>query len=119
MRKANAVRLVIAMTMMALAGCASLRSAEHKYIMKGQVLEVNDGQVVLCIGKADGATAGQEFQVYRYKRTPYVSPKQTAQRFKREEVGSVRITQVVDVHYAEASVVSGDVQVHDVAELGW
>jgi hypothetical protein len=95
-----------------------MESAGHKYIMKGQILDVSDRVAYLCIGSADGAKAGQEFPVYRYVRLPYAGPKQTTPSFKREAVGSVKLTQVVDVHYATASILSGDIKVNDVAELG-
>jgi hypothetical protein len=78
---------------------------------------VSDGQAYLCIGSAEGAKAGQEFPVYRYIRMPAAGPKQSYPSFKREMVGSVQITQVVQEHYAEAKIVSGDIKVHDVAEL--
>lgn len=118
MRKTAIVNIFLALLFIAAAGCATLQSAEHKYIMKGQILDVSDGQAYLCIGSADGAKAGQEFPVFRYVRLPSTGPKQAAPSFKREEVGSVKISQVVDVHYATAAILSGDVKVNDVAELG-
>jgi len=118
MRKTFAVNGLLAIFFIVLAGCATLESGQHKYIMKGQVLDVSEGQAVLCIGSADGAIAGQEFQVYRYERNPSANPKQTTPSFKRERVGSVQVTEIVDVHYARASIVNGEIRVHDVAELG-
>ncbi len=118
MRKTSILNLFLAMLFIAAAGCATMKAAEHEYVMKGQILDVSDGQAYLCIGSADGAKAGQEFPVYRYERVPYAGPKETAPSFKREQVGSVKISQVVDVHYATAAILSGDVKVHDVAELG-
>jgi hypothetical protein len=40
-----------------------------------------------------------------------------ASAFKREWVGSVKITDVVDEHYAKAKVLKGDVRENDVVEL--
>ncbi len=120
MRKTTIVNMFLAMLFIAVAGCATMKAAEHQYIMKGQILDVSDGQAYLCIGSADGAKAGQEFPVYRYERVSYRGPKQeqATPSFKREAVGQVKITQVVDVHYATATILSGDIKVHDVAELG-
>ncbi len=115
MRKRALVNAFLAMLFIAVAGCATI---EHGYVMKGQILDVTEGQAYLCIGSADGAKAGQEFPVYRYERLPYGGSKGQYPSFKREEVGKVKINQVVDVHYANATVLSGDVKVHDVAELG-
>jgi hypothetical protein len=118
MRKRAIVNVFLAMLFIAAAGCSTMKAAEHKYIMKGQILDVSDGQAYLCIGSADGATAGQELPVYRYERLPFAGPKQTTPSFKREEVGTVNIKQVVDVHYATATILKGDIKVNDVAELG-
>jgi hypothetical protein len=118
MRKTAVANMFIALLFIAVAGCATLKTAEHQYIMKGQILDVSDGQAYLCIGSADGATAGQEFPVFRYVRLPFAGPKQTTPSFKREEVGTVKIKQVVDVHYATATILKGDIKAHDVAELG-
>ncbi|ABL01248.1 conserved hypothetical protein (plasmid) [Pelobacter propionicus DSM 2379] len=85
--------------------------------MKGQILDVSDGEVYLCIGSAEGAKAEQEFFVYRHIKLPYAGSKQTAPSFKRESVGSVKITQVVDEHFARANILSGNIMVNDVAEL--
>lgn len=118
MRKTAIVNVFLAMLFIAVAGCATMKAAEHKYVMKGQILDVSGGEVYLCIGSADGATAGQEFPVYRYEKLPFAGPKQTTPSFKREEVGTLKIKQVVDVHYATATVIKGDIKAHDVAELG-
>ena len=99
------------------AGCATMQTAGHKYMMKGQILEVSDGEAYLCIGSAEGAKAGQEFSVYRYSKLPHTSAKQAGPSYKRETVGSVKINQVVDEHFAKANIVAGDIRVNDVAEL--
>ncbi len=118
MRKRTIVNALLALLFVVAAGCATLESAEHKYVMKGQILNVSDGQAYLCIGSADGAKSGQQFPVYRYIALPGAGPKQQFPSFKREEVGTVKIKEVVDVHYATATIVSGDIKEHDVAELG-
>lgn len=117
MRKSAIVNVFLAILFIAAAGCATMETVSHKYIMKGQVLDVSDGEAYLCIGSADGAKAGQEFPVYRYVRLPFAGTKQAAPSFKREEVGSVKIKEVVDVHYARATILRGDIKVNDVAEL--
>ncbi len=118
MRKRSIVNVLLAMLFIAVAGCATMKAAEHRYVMKGQILDVSDGQAYLCIGTADGAKAGQEFPVYRYVSLPYAGPKHQFPGFKREAVGSVKVTEVVDVHYARAAILSGNIKVNDSAELG-
>jgi len=117
MKKRAVLNLFLAILLIASAGCATMKSVEHKYFMKGQILEVSDGEAYLCIGSAEGAKAGQEFSVYRYIRLAYGSPKQKSPSYKRETVGTVKITQVVDEHFAQATILGGDIKVNDVAEL--
>lgn len=117
MKKSMKLGMVAALLSGMLAGCATMKTAEHQYIMKGQVLEVNDGSAYLCIGSAEGAKPGQDFQVYRYTKAAYGGQKQTGPNFRREAVGTVKIKQIVDEHYAEANVTSGSVSVNDIAEL--
>ena len=100
-----------------LSGCASLQTAGHKYIMRGQVLEVSNSTAYLCVGTKDGAQIGQEFVVYRFERTPSVNPKSTAPSYKRVETGKIKITEIVDEHMATAKILSGSVKSNDVAEL--
>ncbi|MHC1697930.1 MAG: hypothetical protein AB9919_07735 [Geobacteraceae bacterium] len=118
MKKATVMNVFLATLFLFVAGCATMETAGHKYIMKGQVLDVSGGEAYLCIGSADGASSGQEFPVYRYVKLPFAGPKQTTPSFTREMVGTVKIKQVVDVHYATATILNGDIKTNDVAELG-
>lgn len=110
------LRLLLgAMLIVLLSACASNGPVRH-YFMQGQVLSVSDQQVVLCIGTAHGAEAGQVLSVFRH--TPIdTSPKSAPQGFQRQEMGQVRIVEVFDEHYARAEVVTGTIHVNDTAEL--
>lgn len=96
--------------------CASVEKAGHSYIMRGQVLESTSAGVYLCIGSADGAAVGQEYKVYKFQKMP-VSAKSAQPNYKKEETGSVKITDIVDEHYAKAKVLSGDVKENYIVEL--
>lgn len=103
------------MLIVLLSACASNGPVRH-YFMQGQVLSVNDQQVVLCIGTAHGAEAGQVLSVFQH--TPIqTTPKAPPQGFRRTEMGQVRIVEVFDEHYARAEVVAGTIHVNDTAEL--
>lgn len=124
MRKIAIVNVLLAILFIAVAGCATMKSLGHKYIMKGQILDVSNGEVSLCIGSADGATVGQELPVYRYivvPKGPYtgVRTRATPLSYRRETVGSVKITQIVDEHFARATILQGDLKENDVAELAY
>jgi hypothetical protein len=95
------------------ASCAA--SVYHKYLMKGSVLEVTDGMAYICVGTNDGAKAGQELTVLRFIRTG--NPAHGTLTFKREEVGKVKIMEIVDEHMANAKIISGEVKVNDIVEL--
>lgn len=118
MEKRSALRILFAVLLIfTMAGCATMETAGHKYIMRGQVLDVSDGMAYLCIGSQDGARAGQELEAYRFTRLLSAASKQGPPAFKRERVGMVKITEVVDVHYARAKVLRGEVRENDVVEL--
>lgn len=90
-------------------------SIRHTVFMRGQILEVQDSTVVVCIGEADGASVGQELDVVHHSRVK-TSPKGVG-RFKREVIGKVRVDAIVDEHYAEATIVDGKAGQNDSVEL--
>ena len=92
-------------------------SVYHKYLMKGSVLEVTDGMAYICVGTNDGAKAGQELMVVRFVKTGNTGPKGQQPMFKREEVGKVKILEIVDEHMANAKIISGEAKVNDIVEL--
>jgi len=91
-------------------------SFKHEYMMRGQILEIGTGSVVVCIGKKDGAEVGQVLDVVRHVRTP-AHAKNSGPRFRRQDIGTVKITSVFDEHYATAQVVKGSPKLNDTVEL--
>lgn len=91
-------------------------SFKHSYLMRGQVLETEAGNVTVCVGKQDGAQVGQVLDVVRHVRTS-VTGKAPGPRFRREDVGTVKITSLFDDHYATAAVMKGSPKVNDIVEL--
>ena len=87
----------------------------HTLFMRGSIVHAANDQLVLCIGTADGAQPGQELTVYRVSEHPH-GPKGPPM-FQRKPVGTVRIDQVIDEHFARASVLSGAVKLNDIVEL--
>jgi hypothetical protein len=116
MKAVNSALLAILVVIMA--GCATMESAGHKYLMKGQILDVADNAAYLCIGSKDGAEVGQEYGVYKFVRAVNPNPKYAAQPyFRREKAGKIKITEIVDEHMAKATVTAGVVKANDFAEL--
>ncbi|MBI5593588.1 MAG: hypothetical protein HY881_24310 [Deltaproteobacteria bacterium] len=83
--------------------------------MRGQILESTGEGVYLCIGSADGAEVGQEYEVYKFVRMQDL--KTMRPNFKREETGKVKITEIVDEHYAKAKILTGEAKVNYIVEL--
>ncbi len=114
MRKRTIENLLLAILLITAAGCAALETSEHKYYMRGQVLEVRDGTAFLCIGSEEGAKIGQVFTVHRYVN---VEPRRQAQpHYRIDFVGMVKITEI-ESHMASAKIIDGDIQANDVVEL--
>ncbi len=107
--------LLTSMLLVLLTACASNGPTRH-YFMQGQVLSVQDQNVVLCVGAAHGAEFGQVLSIFRNEPVT-TAPKSLPAGFKRVPMGQVRIVEVFDEHYARAEVVSGEVHVNDTAEL--
>lgn len=102
----------------ALPGVASASEGgfRHNVLMRGQVLEKGDETLVVCVGQADGAQVGQVLDVIRHKRRIRRS-RAGGPRYRRENIGQVRIAELFDSHYAEAEVISGSPKVNDTVEL--
>jgi hypothetical protein len=96
----------------------TLKSMYHKYVMRGQILDVTGKSVYMCIGSSEGAKVGQKLAVVKFVRVPSASSSQSpVPTFKREEIGVVKITAIVDKHMARATIVSGTAEVNDMVEL--
>jgi hypothetical protein len=95
-----------------LTSCVTMGKAYHKYLMKGNIIETYNSDIYLCIGSNDGAEVGQELDVY--KITIISKARST---FQREHTGKVKITEIVDEHFAKAKVISGKAEKHDIVEL--
>ena len=110
--------LVAGLVLTALAGSAAANqgSFRHGFVMRGQVLESESGSVVVCVGKQDGAEVGQILNVVRHVRVG-APGKSAGPHFRRNPVGTVKITSLFDEHYATAEVVKGAPKVNDTVEL--
>ncbi len=84
----------------------------HKYFMRGQILDVENGTAYLCLGTEQGAKVGDVLTVRRYvniggARGPH---------YRVDDIGTVQITEVFS-HMANAKILKGDVKAHDVVDL--
>jgi hypothetical protein len=102
------------MCVVLISACATVESGYHRYMMRGSIVDVVDSSVYLCIGSADGAAVGQELNVYKIVETS-ANPKTPV--FQKKDVGKIKITEIVNEHFARATVLSGSVGKNDIAEL--
>lgn len=115
MKKRTLLQAILMIFIATTMGCATLGSAGHKYVMRGSVLEVNDGIAYVCLGTEQGAKVGQEFMVYRYVKAP-TAPKTQPPQYRVDAVGRVKIIET-ESHMAQARILNGDVKENDVVEL--
>jgi hypothetical protein len=111
----NALLVILIITM---TGCSKMESARHEVLMKGQILEVTDNSAYLCIGSKDGAEVGDQFVVYKFTRAVNPDSKDAPHpQYDREQVGKIKITEIVDGHMAKAKILSGEVKPNYFVEL--
>jgi hypothetical protein len=116
-RSGNSVKLLLLfMAALMLSSCATIQKGYHAYLMKGNIIEVSDGEIYLCIGTEDGAAVGQELTVYKITGKSG-NIKGAPAGFTRLNTGKVRITEVLDEHFAKAIVISGKAEVTSIVEL--
>ena len=97
-----------------LGGCAS--QFYHDYIMSGQIVTVDDKQVVVCVSDTDSTKEHQVFNVYRTVFDPYATS-EADDGYSRELVGKIRLGKTKDKHFAEATVLDGDLARYDMVEF--
>jgi hypothetical protein len=104
----------------AISSCATMwQKTYHGFLMKGSIIETYDSEVYICIGSKDGASVGQELDVYKVNityPTRYHSPN-LPPIFRRQNTGKVKITGIIDEHFAKAKVISGTADKNDIVEL--
>lgn len=65
----NSIRFLFASAFLvapvAVAAQSTVSKPGIKHIMRGSVVKVDEGGIVVCVGKVDGAQAGQVLKVYR------------------------------------------------------
>ena len=99
----------------AMAGCA-MGSVGREHLMRGQIVDVTDAGAYLSVGSHDGAKVGDEFKVYKINRA-YINPITSRPSLRKEETGTVKITEIVDEHFAVAKVLTGKVEMNSMVEL--
>jgi predicted small secreted protein len=109
------ISVIAVVSLILLTACATMeRDVHHGIFMKGSILETYDSEVYLCIGKKDGAQVGQELDVIKIISSG--NPK-SGFMFRREHTGKVRISEIIDEHFAKATIISGKAEKNSIVEL--
>tara|TARA_R110002074_G_scaffold142621_1_gene289261 strand:- start:5407 stop:5757 length:351 start_codon:yes stop_codon:yes gene_type:complete len=87
----------------------------HENFMRGQVVGVDNNEVVICIGSKDGAKKGQALSAYRVEYNE--STEEGDDVLSREYIGEVVIDSIINEHFARASISTGSVMKYDIVEL--
>lgn len=77
------------------------RGIGHTFFMQGEIIRMDEGGMVACLGKADGAQVGQILEVYH------------ASGRHRHMAGHVQADQIFDDHFAHFQVTDGTPQKGD------
>ena len=105
---------IFLITLSLLGACST--SAYHQYIMRGQVVQSQGDQVVVCVGRDDGVESGMTFVVYESLYDGSIADG-TDHNYRLEEVGAIEVESLVDDHFARARVTSGAVKRYDLIEF--
>jgi hypothetical protein len=109
--------VVLMSVLLGMSACSSLKGAGHEYLMRGQVVDVTGSEAVVCIGSRDGAQVSQDLTAYKMVQKSIGGSGKNPPRWERVKVGTVRVVEVLDEHFAKTQVTSGTVKVNDIVEL--
>lgn len=121
----NLKMLVVSFTIIVgfvLTGCQSYEKYHHKTFMSGEVVDINEKEIIFCIGDSDKIKIGQEFKVYKRKviRTASIggrNPVVHSTKTRLIETGTVRIIDNHLDHNARAVVIKGFVSKGDIIDI--
>lgn len=95
---------------MFLTACANSPSY-HKYLMRGQVMSVDENGAVICIGNNGNSIEGKTLNVYR-AYYGYGAEEGDA-GYKVRNVGVLKGGASINDHFAQATWVEGDIKEYD------
>jgi hypothetical protein len=105
---------ILAISLVFLSGCTS--QVYHDYIMSGQVAAVDGKEVVVCVSNTDGLKMDDVFNVYRVVFDNGTSSEGDT-NYSLIQVGKIRLGQKQDMHFAKATVLTGDLRRYDMIEF--
>lgn len=114
--RGHALAAVAVLLVLVSTACGSEDPCRHTVGMRGHILEVPHGRLVICVGEKDAVQVGQVLQAFS-QRPVAGTDNEVGPRYRREPSGKVRITTLFDEHYATAEILTGKPGIHDTVEL--
>ncbi|MFH0975139.1 MAG: hypothetical protein V1874_05070 [Spirochaetota bacterium] len=105
MLKKLSVKYLVLFFMMSvsMAGCSSAGNLYYSIFKKGDIIEMNEKEIVFCVGCVEKIEIGQEFKIYKH----VVHKPHYGAYWKKEYIGVVKIKEFTDTHHARATILSG------------
>jgi len=113
--KINIAKITLVVALVGLLGACSMSRVYHGSLMNGQVVQVEENQVVVCVGTDDGAKPGMEFEVFKVLFEGTIM--EGTDNYRLEKVGEIEVVSIVDGHFARALITDGSVDKFNVVEL--
>jgi hypothetical protein len=97
-----------------LTGCAN-SDFSHNYLMRGQVVSSSPDNIIVCVGLDDGAKVGQILETYRFEMNEDFD--EGDDYYKKVVIGQIKIEKIIDEHFAEVTVLKGEIKKFDMVQL--
>ncbi len=72
---------------------------------------------VICYSSDAGAEPGMVLDVYTVVNIGEAIAGDGVDNYRRETAGEIKIDTIIDKHFARGSIINGNIQQHDIAEL--
>lgn len=93
----------------------SAQGIAHTWFMRGSIVGIDFRGPVVCIGRVDGAEAGQVLEVYR--PAPVYLRRRGSNHYRKKLIAHVAVDQIINDHYAHVTVIDGEPRKGDIVEL--
>ncbi|HBK90993.1 MAG TPA: hypothetical protein DDZ68_04915 [Parvularcula sp.] len=83
----------------------------HGALVRVQVIRAAEMEAAVCVGRAEGAVLGEKLTVYRY-----LDPGSEGMGLIREDVGTIEVVELIDIHCARVRTFECDVKKDEIVE---
>ncbi len=121
--KKKQVVVLILISSLILTGCLSFEKLYHKTTKYGEIIEINDQEIIFCIGDRAFAELGKEFKTYRKGLVRFIPAAGGRHGITNTltdhpvETGTIRIVEYRLDYYARGIIVKGVVSKDDEVDI--